>query len=324
MEIWEKYNTKIKIIILIGLFAIALFYYRNATFTTVGDDEVYRTSIEIWGSWVNWVKAYYFGNSGRIIIHSLLIIILNLPVDIFRILSSIMVVRKKSNDLVRFLIISIIFCGMFFAINNLGGIIRWASGALNYLYPVSAMLFVLIPFVMSMNERKIPILYKCISIMFVFLCGNMEQSSAVVMVLGTLIFIYIRFQRKNYDKADILFLIILWIINLTVFILSYMAPGVEQRYISEMIRCCGYGMLSIPQKLILGMQIYTLYLYSFRGLIILVIPILASIIISLKQKNKKNLLIAVVNLILCSLQNIIIRKFIDIQFIYPYNKMYIV
>lgn len=227
--------------------------------------------------------------------------------DIFRILSSIMVVvtcmgiyqiinvRKKSNDLVRFLIISIIFCGMFFAINNLGGIIRWASGTLNYLYPVSAMLFVLIPFVMSMNERKIPILYKCISIMFVFLCGNMEQSSAVVMVLGTLIFIYIRFQRKNYDKADILFLIILWIINLTVFILSYMAPGVEQRYISEMIRCCGYGMLSIPQKLILGMQIYTLYLYSFRGLIILVIPILASIIISLKQKNKKNLLIAVVN-----------------------------
>ena len=61
----------------------------------------------------------------------------------------------------------------------------------------------------------------------------MEQSSAVVMVLGMLIFIYIRFQRKNYDKADILFLIILWIINLTVFILSYMAPGVEQRYISE-------------------------------------------------------------------------------------------
>ena len=93
---------------------------------------------------------------------------------------------------------------MFFAINNLGGIIRWASGTLNYLYPVSAMLFVLIPFVMSMNERKIPILYKCISIMFVFLCGNMEQSSAVVMVLGMLIFIYIRFQRKNYDKADIL------------------------------------------------------------------------------------------------------------------------
>ena len=88
----KKYNTKIKIIILIGLFAIALFYYRNATFTTAGDDEVYRTSIETWGSWVNWAKAYYFGNSGRIIIHSLLIIILNLPVDIFRILSSIMVV----------------------------------------------------------------------------------------------------------------------------------------------------------------------------------------------------------------------------------------
>ena len=45
----KKYNTKIKIIILIGLFAIALFYYRNATFTTAGDDEVYRTSIETWG-----------------------------------------------------------------------------------------------------------------------------------------------------------------------------------------------------------------------------------------------------------------------------------
>ena len=332
----KKYNTKIKIIILIGLFAIALFYYRNATFATVGDDEVYRTSIETWGSWVNWAKAYYFGNSGRIIIHSLLIIILNLPVDIFRILSSIMVVvtcmgiyqiinvRKKSNDLVRFLIISIIFCGMFFTINNLGGIIRWASGALNYLYPVSAMLFVLIPFVMSMKERKIPIMYKCISLIFAFLCGNMEQSSAVVMVLGMLIYIYIRFYSKNYDKTDSLFLIILWMINLIVFILSYMAPGVEQRYISEMIRCCGYGMLSIPQKLILGMQIYTLYLYSFRGLIILVIPILASIIISLKERNKKNFLIAIINLFLCGLQNIIIRKFIDIQFIHPYNKLYVV
>ena len=101
--------------------------------------------------------------------------------DIFRILSSIMVVvtcmgiyqiinvRKKSNDLVRFFNNFYNFLwNVFLRINNLGGIIRWASGTLNYLYPVSAMLFVLIPFVMSMNERKIPILYKCISIMLYF------------------------------------------------------------------------------------------------------------------------------------------------------------
>lgn len=264
-------NRKIYgVLMIVLLYIVVLYYYRNAGFTSVGDDEIYRTSIETWGSWFNWAKAYYIGNSGRIVIHSLLIAILNLPVIVFRVVSAAMVtftywgiyrivnISNETKSFWKLLITCMIFLITFFSINTLGGIIRWASGALNYLYPVCAMIIVLIPFVMSINNVNIPLSYKIISMVAVLLCGNMEQSSAVIMVMGLLILGYIKVVKKNHNKTDIIFLSVIWLINTIVFLFSYMAPGVQKRYTAELIRCCGFGMFSLSQKLVLGMQIFTL------------------------------------------------------------------
>lgn len=315
------------------MFFISIFFYRSAAFTTSGDDEVYRTSIETWGSWFNWAKAYYFGYSGRIIIHTLLIVITNLPVWVFRLCSAAMVTLsfyaiyrianadKNQVSFRRILVAMLVCTAMFYGIAGLGGIIRWASGALNYLYPVCAFLFVLIPFTMVINGKKIKLIWKIISIISVFLCANMEQASAIIAVLGILTALYLLWS-KTCNIKDGVFLLILWLINICVFIFSYTAPGVGERYSQELLRCCGYSMFTSSQKIVLGIQVFTLYLFSFRGLLIWLFPTIGCALVFYKNGEKKNLILCAVNIVLCGLQNILIRKVFDIQFIHPYNLGY--
>lgn len=321
---------------LVVLFIVAMGYFRNVSFTTTGDDEVYRTSLEVWGSIFKWAKAYYYGNSGRIIIHALLIGLLNLPVSVFKIVSSLMVVltgyciycmintgkNDASNKM--FVLVMICFSLCFFTIPGLGGIIRWASGALNYLYPVCCMIIVLIPFYRALHSIAVRTAWKIISLMAVFVCGNMEQSAAVVLAISLLVGLYMVLNRREepYKVNDIIFLIVLGILNIAILLFSYTAPGVTERYKAELIRCCGYSMFSLPQKIVLGIQIFTMYLFSFRALFIWLFPTLGCLTVFIRRQEKQNIALCFINIIACGIQNVLIRKVFDIQFYHPYDKAY--
>lgn len=315
---------------------------RNSGFTAEGDDEVYRTSIETWGSWYNWAKAYYNGNSGRVLIHTLLICFLNMPVIIWRIASAGMIAATccmmyryskvntvSANKFVEGLL-ALMSCALFFAIPSsiLANSVRWASGSLNYLFPVCALLICLFPFWKVFREEHLTIRQKWLSFLFLPLCANMEQSSAVLSAMGLLCFSHFYFRKnKTYIKKyrrDCIFLAVIWCSNILIAVIGYLAPGNSSRYTVELLRFAGYNMYTMVEKLILGIQLFILYFYSFRGLMTWLIPSGIIALVYIRRHDYKGAILPGINVILSCVQNILIRKVFDLEFLHPFDLCYLI
>lgn len=325
--------------LLIIAFLFGLFYLRNAYFTSDGDDEVYRTSIETWGSWGKWAHAYYHGNSGRVLIHALLILFTNLPVIVWKLCSAGMIalscgmlyryatVKVGKRRLIEGILACVPLC-LFCAIPGSvrGSSIRWAAGSVNYLYPVCAMLVCLFPFWKLMMGEKIGIKLKIAALLCVCLCGNMEQSSAVLSAMGLLCLGYYLWGKgKDFCKEhqkDIIFLAVIWLINTAVMLIGYLAPGNSSRYTEELLRFAGYNMYTLPEKFILGIQLLLMSFSSVQGLALLVIPSLLILAQNIRKRSFRKMLPALINLGLIGVQNILVRKVFNMEFLHPFQWQY--
>lgn len=325
--------------VLVASFVFGLFYLKDTYFTTKGDDEVYRTSIETWGSWGNWAHAYYYGNSGRVLIHALLIVFTNLPITVWKICSAGMIAltcsmlysyatikvgKSKLNEVVIAFIPFCLFCVIASSVR--GSSIRWAAGCLNYLYPVCALLVCLFPFWKLMMDKKIGLKLKIGSLFFICLCGNMEQSSAVLTAMGLLCFGYYFWGKGKAfckeHKKDLIFLMIIWVINTAVMLIGYLAPGNDSRYVEELLRFAGYDMYTLPEKFILGVQLLLLYFSTVRGMILLTVPSLLILAACIFKRNFRKMIPALINLALICVQNILVRKVFNMEFLHPFNWKY--
>ena len=318
-------------------FAFGLFILRNGNFTLEGDDEVYRTSIETWGSWGKWAHAYYYGNSGRVLIHAILIVLTNLPVIIWRVVSAAMIGvtctmlysyasdQADTRKWYHLPVLTLLSILLYIRIPNgvLGGSVRWAAGSVNYLYPVAAMLVCLFPFWKVLMGEKVGWLLKVAALLCVCLCGNMEQSSAVVSAMGVLCFAYYYWGKGKVfwkrHRNDIVFLLVIWAINTVIAVIGYLAPGNSSRYTEELIRFAGYDMYTFAEKIILGFQLFFLYFYSFRGLMIWLLPSCIIILVSILKKRYINIIPPMVNIFLSCAQNLLIRKVFNLEFVHPFN-----
>lgn len=316
------------------LMGISLFY--RAGFTTGGDDEVYRTAIETWGSWREWATAYYNGWSGRIVLHSVLIALTNLPVIIWKIVSVFMVTATcciicRTADLytvgVKHAVLLIMTLILWRMIPNLYDPVRWAAGSVNYLYPVAALLVCLYLFYSVLSQKRISSAWKLCGTISCVMCANMEQSAAVLFAMGILFFVYVRMYCTKEiwikRRKDVIYLLILWSINAGVMLCSYLAPGNLYRYEMEMFRCVGYGMLSYVDRVLLGMQRFILDLSSRKGFLLWMIPAGICAVFALIEKRTKEFAIVGIFIVLSGLQNIIVRKVLDIQFVHPFSTTYI-
>lgn len=326
------------ILSLVVIFAVTLYSMRHVTeFEKIGDTEVYRTSIETWGGWAEWVEAYYNGNSGRVLIHAMLILIVNCPIIVYKLLSASMVtltcfmfykyscaaeILPHSWSIKLSLIVAPI---VYYLIPSsiIGNSVRWAPGALNYLFPVTAMLVCLYPFYLYLKRKPISLVLKIVSAALICLCGNMEQASAVYVTMGLLVFFYCRIIAKTpVTPKDSFFLIGLWIVNLIVFLISYLAPGNALRYQEELLRCVGYEMQNLIDKLILGYQLVWLNFSSVFGFLIWMIPSGLLVLKYIMSKEWHGLTFPLLFIILSAIQNILVRKVFNLEHIYPNNIAY--
>lgn len=316
-------------------FILGMLMLRTTSFMTEGDDEVYRTSFQTWGSWWNWAKAYYIGNSGRVIIHTLLICFLNLPVIVWRTAAAIMIslsclmffvmgVIKRKHTTIAGLALAVFTAGMFFLIpsNILANSVRWASGSLNYLFPVCMLLICMYPYYLAINGIDISRKVKFTACFALPLCANMEQGSCVLLALGVITGIYLLLTKHKILNCDKTYLVAFWIVVLCITVLSYTATGNAKRYEVEALRFVGYGMYSFPEKMILGIQLFITYLFSFRGLLIWLVPSLICFLIGFKSGNKTQVAVPAVNILLSCAQNLTIRFYINTDFLEPYNGIY--
>ena len=319
---------------LVILFLACMYFYKDAIFRVVNDDAVYKAAIDTHGSWSKWANYFYNTVGGRVLIHAILIVLLNLPIVIWKILSSMMIVGTcylittyvcigTSFKYSRNVVLAIV-AALYFMIPVLEDSVLWASGSLNYLYPVCCLLGALVPFIKKFYSVKIKIEDEIIALLTVLICANMEQGAAVFAALGVFVFIFIFFDRDAYNRENLGYLRFLWLINLIILVVSYSAPGNQVRASGEMMKCSGYGMYTIIERLILGLQNIYLNFFYIKGILFWLMPTALAFVSGLYCKNKKRLCLSFINVILCALQFIIMRKVFNTSFIYPFDIMYYV
>lgn len=332
----NRNNILLKGLMLCLLYALALWYFRDVRFGYTGDDQVYRTSIAIWGSWGNWIRAYYHGNSGRVLIHGLLILLLNGPLWVYKalaaaVLTGTWVMLWKYSDIgmsdrwKQFLVAAAVPVVFFLIPSEIRhDSTKWMSGALNYMYPVCLLLICLYPFFLCIQGKPISTGWKLLAVAAVPLCANMEQAAAVLAAMGIVCLCCCGLMKTPVRRQDRYYLLVLWAVDLTIALIGYCAPGNALRRETEMGALAGYGMLSLGDTLVMGVQTVLRHFYSFRGLFLWAVPAGIAFVTFLRKKQRKNMLLALICLVLTAGQNIIMRKAFDIEFVHPYNWAYVI
>lgn len=318
------------------VFLIGMCLFYHAGFTSSGDDEVYRTAIMTWGSWHDWAAAYYNEWSGRLILHSILIALTNMPVFVWKIISAFMMagtcwmisrMADLSADGMKRAGLLMLTLELWRMIPDLYNPVIWAAGSVNYLYPVAMLMIGLYLFYRVLTQEELNIVWKVCGCAACAICGNMEQSAAVLFVIGILFFVYVRVFWKEEiwesRRKDIIFLFVLWCINAGVMLLSYLAPGNERRFSMELFRCVGYGMMSYADRALLGLQRFILDISAYQGFLLWMIPAGICALFALMERNAKQFMTVGIYIALSCLQNVIVRKVLDIQFVYPFDTAYL-
>lgn len=154
-------------IILFLIFFISVYIINTGLITL--DDMVYKNSFNSFSTCLNWTNEFYHLWSGRITLTILINIFTNLPIQIFRIVNSlvfmimilamykiIVILEEDFSKEIKNILLTIIFCLIFYIsipVINSGTI--WLAGAMNYLWPLVAMLVAIIPFVKLIKDKQI-------------------------------------------------------------------------------------------------------------------------------------------------------------------------
>ncbi len=324
-------NKHLYYLITATVYAMTLFRFCSLKIGTNMDDVIFKKCVFAFGSWRAWAQAMYKLHSGRVFIHTFTWMFLNLPLFIWDLVSSALVVLtlvlcEKCVGIKRDVCDSLLFVAatiLFYLIPGqdakvFGGV----SFALNYLYPVCALLVVHNIFYMMIEGRHMPVWVFFLAVPSVLLCSNMEQSGAIMLAMGPVYVCYALLFKKTIKKENRLYMLGIWLLNLVGFLGNYAAPGNRVRYVNEMMKASGYRMYSLVERLMLGVQAIFVDFFHFRGLIIWLMPTALYFLIGMVKRNRFILVASVINAVLSCLQYIYIKYMMDANFLYPYDIRY--
>lgn len=110
--------------------------------------------------------------------------------------------------------------------------------------------------------------------------------------------------------------------NAIIMLISFSAPGNAYRSEMEIFRCVGYDMYSMIDRALLGLQRFILDVSALQGFVLWMLPAGISILFAMKNKDIKRIRTAAGYIVLAGIQNMVVRKVLDVQFIYPFNRFY--
>ncbi|VTX49124.1 Uncharacterised protein [uncultured Leptotrichia sp.] len=277
--------------IIIGIFIIK-YQYNPA------DDIEYKTLLDKMGR-LNFLKLEYFHWSGRLsvyIIGALFKYDLNIW-KISNILLSFLFIKsfsyyyspflkrkneKRNLDQMIFMCIFLIFP------YTITSVFVWMTGSYHYLYPVTAMIYSLIPYYYLLFVRK-KLEFSGVKWVFlylsIFIAAYVEQTIFVLLILQ-LISLYLILKQKNIEvseKKNISFYFLFFLIN---FIISRLAPGFDDRLRVELKWYPNYKNMPFSFRLYEVINLTNKHLLVGSSLLFFIFVLLLTILIHKKYRNR--------------------------------------
>ncbi len=301
----KKYILNKNVIILLFLFVIAFIITLNPI-DTEQDDIIYREAFNNFSSFIVWAKEFILLWGGRVVALSLSTLFLNLNIGIFKLANATIIVilvysiykiiETLSDEAIKYkniILISIMCSFLFINRNVIKYSVTWITGTFNYLWPCTAMIVAMIPFIKKLKNNPIKKVEYIVYFLSTLLASNIEQTGVVLFVFISIIIVIIKLNKMKIEKT----LLANYIFCFIVLILSLMAPGNHVRYSAELLRWYqDFEMLSIFDKIIQGQSVLLDHLVNHSTVTIFIISILL-MYISIKEKDKNRIKIAFIPLI---------------------------
>lgn len=287
------------------IFCMAFAVFAKVSITP-GDDEWFYNALNLVGdgTYIGYLKFRFFNWTGRIVVESIMVPMLQVNPWIWRVLNSLVLVimtygiynlvpKKqidKLKDSSKFLIKILIGISVFaFNIYVFFAGIRWMTGSFNYIWPMALGIIAILPFKRTLFEEefnnKIFIVYFIITI----LASNSEQVSLVILCFALISNIIIYILNK---KVNILLIIYNAFMAINTAIL-FAAPG---NYVRTQIEAGnnypGWDDVSIFEKALRGINLLVNHLINNAPIFMLVIAVAIFILIN---KNYKNIYLKMVS-----------------------------
>ena len=276
--------------LLICIFGIC-FYVLNKGLITL-DDTIYQGAFNNISTCIKWIVEFYNQWSGRITLTILINIFGRLPIQL-SIYKIITLLLDKWDKKEKNILLSIIFASIFFInipVLNSGAL--WLAGAMNYFWPVTSMLVVLIPFVSELKNKPIGKQYYIFAIIASFFAAFAEQTSAVLVAFGLISILWCKLEKRKISKL----LIVNYIIIVIFALINLLAPGNSARSYSEELRYYpSFSTLSTMDKLVQGYIQTAKHFINDTTVLFAIIALISSyLIISDKKAKKVNKCIAII------------------------------
>lgn len=298
----------------IVIFCMAFAVFAKVSITP-GDDEWFYNALNLVGdgTYIGYLKFRFFNWTGRIVVESIMVPMLQMNPWIWRVLNSLIILvmtygiynlipvrqieklKENQKNIIKILIgigafafnIYVFFAG-----------IRWMTGSFNYIWPMSLGIIAILPFKRILFEeefdKKLFVIYFIITI----LASNSEQVSLVILCFGIITNIVIYLLQKKVNVVLIAYNIFMVINTVVLFV----APG---NYVRTKIEAAnnypGWEHVSIFEKLLRGINLLTNHLVNNAAIFMLIIAV--TLFILIKNNCKKTLVkvMATVTLIVFSI-----------------------
>ena len=264
-----------------------------------GDDTIYQSILSN-KTYFNWVSELYLVWSGRIVLTSLLVAFLNIPLIFWKLSNAFfftllvysIVKTIKLNSLFAFTVMLLL---LYLPINILNSSSFWITGSINYLWPISSLMYLIYVLKEFYDTKNITNYQFIFSIVFALLASNNEQSALVLVVLYSIIIILSFIETKRINSR----IVIIYFIILIGFLILMLAPGNYNRLNTEIIGIMpSFGMLTIYDKLMFGINFTSQILFYEFKYYLLALTLIVNLL-SFKL-NRKSFLFSLIPLTIVS------------------------
>jgi hypothetical protein len=290
------------------------------------DDEVFKNAFIDNGGPLGWIVHYRQVWSGRVVPHFILVLLLNTNLIVWKVLNGFIIaavavtVSKlcvnqnwQFDNRKKYFINSLICCLLFMIPSSV--IIQstfWITGSLSYLWPLAAMLIVILLFkklytAEKSNKGLIILSFPCA------IFASFVEQSALVLVCFT-IFTLIYCVRKKI-KVEIYHLVLVILIIASA-IYSMSAVGNSVRYTAETLRWFpSFDMFSTIDKMFFGLNFTFSHLFLNVNVLVLIMALLLFCIIAQKTQDIFTLFVSSIPILYT------IIHFFSIDFLYQFIRV---
>lgn len=285
-------------VLIYSLLWVVFFYLLSPVIPTYGDDMVNQGALND-KHFFEWIVGLYHFWTGRLILSSLLVGLLNTSILIWRALNAFMltllvyaIVEHVDGKLFSAILASLLILVLPISILNSSAF--WITGSLNYLWPTSALVALLSLLRRFYKQEFVSNIQYIGAIILTIFASNMEQTALVLIVFYAIIIVYVYIMSKRFDQR----MISLWIFMVVGFIFTLFAPGNYYRFNAEVLGLNpSFVMLDGFDKMMIGLR------YTFDVLfdeLKVYMWVLNVCILLISMRNKKNILLALVPLTILS------------------------